>query len=479
MTAPRTPAPVRKVLGRLSLPERTYVADALRTETVGGVLLLLAAITALIWANVPALHDSYESVGHFHLGPEALGLNLSVEHWAADGLLAIFFFVAGIELKRELVAGDLKDPKAAALPVVAALCGMAVPALVYTLTNVTGHGSSAGWAVPTATDIAFALAVLAVIGTSLPSALRAFLLTLAVVDDLFAILIIAIFFTSQINFAALGGAVAGLAVFWLLVRKGVRGWYVYVPLALVIWGLMYNSGVHATIAGVAMGLMLRCTRREGEEQSPGEHIEHLVRPLSAGLAVPLFALFSAGVAVSGGALGDVFAQPETLGVVLGLVVGKTVGIFGGTWLTARFTRASLSDDLEWADVFAVATLAGIGFTVSLLIGELAFVGDATLTDEVKAAVLIGSLIAAILATVLLKIRNAKYRGMVEDEERDEDADGIPDIYEQDEPEYHLRMAAIHERKAAEHRRLAEEKLAARHALAEVTGRAGEEDHRRA
>ncbi|WP_327594005.1 Na+/H+ antiporter NhaA [Streptomyces chartreusis] len=479
MTAPRTPAPVRKVLGRLSLPERTFVADALRTETVGGVLLLLAAITALIWANVPALHDSYESVGHFHLGPEALGLNLSVEHWAADGLLAIFFFVAGIELKRELVAGDLKDPKAAALPVVAALCGMAVPALVYTLTNVTGHGSSAGWAVPTATDIAFALAVLAVIGTSLPSALRAFLLTLAVVDDLFAIVIIAIFFTSQINFAALGGAVVGLAVFWLLLRKGVRGWYVYVPLALVIWGLMYNSGVHATIAGVAMGLMLRCTRREGEEQSPGEHIEHLVRPLSAGLAVPLFALFSAGVAVSGGALGDVFAQPETLGVVLGLVVGKTVGIFGGTWLTARFTRASLSDDLEWADVFAVATLAGIGFTVSLLIGELAFAGDATLTDEVKAAVLIGSLIAAILATVLLKIRNAKYRGMVEDEERDEDADGIPDIYEQDEPEYHLRMAAIHERKAAEHRRLAEEKLAARHALAEVTGRAGEEDHRRA
>lgn len=479
MTAPRTPAPVRKVFGRLSLPERTFVANALRTETVGGVLLLLAAITALIWANVPALHDSYESVGHFHLGPEALGLNLSVEHWAADGLLAIFFFVAGIELKRELVAGDLKDPKAAALPVVAALCGMAVPALVYTLTNVTGHGSSAGWAVPTATDIAFALAVLAVIGTSLPSALRAFLLTLAVVDDLFAILIIAIFFTSQIDFAALGGAVVGLAVFWLLLRKGVRGWYVYVPLALVIWGLMYNSGVHATIAGVAMGLMLRCTRREGEEHSPGEHIEHLVRPLSAGLAVPLFALFSAGVTVSGGALGDVFAQPETLGVVLGLVVGKTVGIFGGTWLTARFTRASLSDDLEWADVFAVATLAGIGFTVSLLIGELAFAGDATLTDEVKAAVLIGSLIAAILATVLLKIRNAKYRRMVEAEERDEDADGIPDIYEQDEPEYHLRMAAIHERKAAEHRRLAEEKRAARHALAEVAGRAGEEDHRRA
>ncbi|OLZ64679.1 Na+/H+ antiporter NhaA [Streptomyces sp. IMTB 2501] len=475
MTAPRTP---RKAFGRLSLPERAIVADALRTETVGGILLLLAAVAALIWANIPALRHSYESVGDFHLGHGTLGLNLSVAHWAADGLLAVFFFVAGIELKRELVAGDLRDPRAAVLPVVAALCGMAVPALVYTLTNLTGHGSTQGWAVPTATDIAFALAVLAVIGTSLPSSLRAFLLTLAVVDDLFAILIIAIFFTDRLNFAALGGAVAGLVVFWLLLRKGVRGWYVYVPLAVLIWALMYNSGVHATIAGVAMGLMLRCTTREGEQHSPGEHIEHLVRPLSAGLAVPLFALFSAGVKISGGALGDVFTKPETLGVVLGLVVGKALGIFGGTWLTVRFTRASLSEDLAWADVFAVASLAGIGFTVSLLIGELAFAGDAVLTDEVKAAVLAGSLIAAVCATVLLKIRNAKYRRLCAEEDRDDDLDGIPDIYEQDDPAYHLRMAEIHERKAAEPRRIAAERAAAaRHGLAEVPGGAGEEGDR--
>ncbi|WP_338781991.1 Na+/H+ antiporter NhaA [Streptomyces sp. DG1A-41] len=476
MTAPRPSTP-RKVLDRLSLPERTYVADALRTETVGGVLLLVAAVTALLWANIPALRDSYESVSHFHLGPASLGLDLSVAHWAADGLLAVFFFVAGIELKRELVAGDLRDPKAAALPVVAALCGMAVPALVYVLTNATGGGSLAGWAVPTATDIAFALAVLAVIGTSLPSALRAFLLTLAVVDDLFAILIIAAFFTDDLNFAALGGAVAGLALFWLLLRKGVRGWYVYVPLALVVWALMYNSGIHATIAGVAMGLMLRCHRHEGEAHSPGEHIEHLVRPLSAGLAVPLFALFSAGVSISGGALVDVFTTPEPLGVVLGLVVGKTLGIFGGTWLTARFTRASLSDDLAWADVFAVASLAGIGFTVSLLIGELAFEGDQTMTGEVKAAVLLGSLVAATLATVLLKLRNTKYRRLWEAEERDEDLDGIPDIYEEDDPAYHLRLADLYERKAAEHRRIAQEKAVARHGLAEVPGGAGEDHHR--
>ncbi|GAA2259029.1 Na+/H+ antiporter NhaA [Streptomyces amakusaensis] len=447
------PSP-RKFLGRLPLPERTFVTDALRTETVGGVLLLIAAIAALIWANTP-LSGSYDALRDFHIGPAALGLDLSIQHWAADGLLAIFFFVAGIELKRELVAGELSDPKAAALPVIAAICGMAVPALVYILVNTVGGGSTDGWAVPTATDIAFALAVLAVLGASLPSALRAFLLTLAVVDDLFAILIIAVFFTSELNFAALGGAVIGLAVFWVLLRKGVRGWYIYIPLALVIWGLMYNSGVHATIAGVAMGLMLRCTRREGEEHSPGEHIEHLVRPLSAGLAVPLFALFSAGVAVSGSALGDVFTQPETLGVVLGLVVGKAVGIFGGTWLAARFTRAELNEELAWPDVFAVATLAGIGFTVSLLIGELAFAGDSALTDEIKASVLVGSLIAAVLAGILLKLRVRTYRALVDAEERDEDQDGIPDVYEQDNPEYHVRMAEIYEKKAAEHRRLAE------------------------
>jgi NhaA family Na+:H+ antiporter len=478
VAAPPTPHTARKALARLSLPERTFVADALRTETVGGVLLLLATVAALVWANVPALQHGYESVSHFHFGPAALGLHLSIAHWAADGLLAVFFFVAGIELKRELVAGDLRDPKAAALPVVAALCGMAVPAVVYTLTNLMDGGSTRGWAVPTATDIAFALAVLAVIGTALPSALRAFLLTLAVVDDLFAILIIAVFFTDRLNFAALGGAAAALAVFWLLLRKGVRGWYVYVPLALVIWALMYNSGVHATIAGVAMGLMLRCTTREGEEHSPGEHIEHLVRPLSAGLAVPLFALFSAGVSVSAGALGDVFTKPETLGVVLGLVVGKALGIFGGAWLTARFTRASLGEDLAWADVFAVASLAGIGFTVSLLIGELAFGRDTVLTDEVKAAVLTGSLIAAACATVLLKMRNAKYRRLCEEEDRDEDLDGVPDVYEQDDPAYHLRMAEIHERKAAEHRRLAAERTAAAgDGLQEVPGGAGDEGDR--
>ncbi|MGP3979109.1 Na+/H+ antiporter NhaA [Streptomyces sp. 8N114] len=448
-------------LGRLPLGERRFLTDALRTETVGGTLLLAAAIVALLLANTGA-GGVYEDVKNFHFGPEALHLHLSVADWAKDGLLTLFFFVAGIELKRELVAGELRDPRAAALPIVSAMCGMAVPALVYVTFAASGGGDLRGWAIPMATDIAFALGVLAVLGTGLPSALRAFLLTLAVVDDLGAIVIIAVFYSAGISFGALAGAVAGLVLFWFLHRRGVRGWYVYVPLALVVWGLMHASGVHATVAGVAMGLLLRCTPRPGDEPgtSPAAHIEHLVRPLSAGVAVPVFALFAAGVAVSGGALTDVFTQPETLGVVLGLLAGKTLGVFGGAWAAVRFTKAELNRDLGWADVLAVAALSGIGFTVSLLVSELAFTEDAVLAAEAKAAVLIGSLLAAVFAGIVLKLRARKYRSLVEAEDRDEDGDGIPDVYEEDNPQFHLRMAALYEAKAAEHRRLAE--VATRH-----------------
>ncbi|MFI1733813.1 Na+/H+ antiporter NhaA [Streptomyces acidicola] len=418
-------------LGLLPWPERVQVARALRTETVGGLVLLAAAVVALVWANTP-WSGTYEHLRDAHFGIPALGLDLSVGHWTADGLLAVFFLVAGIELKRELVVGELRTPATAALPVVAALCGMAVPATVYLATIGLGGGSGQGWAVPMATDIAFALAVLAVLSTHLPSALRAFLLTLAVVDDLGAILVIAIFFTSDLNPAALVGAAAGLAVFYVLQRLRVRGWWWYVPLGVVIWALMYNGGVHATVAGVAMGLILRTTRDEGEDASPGERTEHLLRPVSAGVAVPLFALFAAGVSVSADALGEVFTRPEPLGVVLGLVVGKTVGIFVGTYLAARFTRARLNPDLAWADVLALAVLAGIGFTVSLLIGELAF-PDPAAAEHVKAAVLLGSLVAAVVAALLVKRRNGIYRRLWEAETRDEDADGVPDIYQQAAP----------------------------------------------
>ncbi|MFG2639653.1 Na+/H+ antiporter NhaA [Streptomyces sp. NPDC048370] len=419
--------PRRTVLGLLPWPERQAVTEALRTETVGGLVLLTAAVVALVWANSP-WSAAYTDIRDFHFGIPALGLDLSVGHWTADGLLALFFLVAGIELKRELVVGELRTPATAALPVVAALCGMAVPAALYAITATAGGGSLDGWAVPMATDIAFALAVLAVISTHLPAALRAFLLTLAVVDDLGAILIIAIFFTSDLNFWALAGAFAGLVLFYALQRSRVRGWWWYVPLGITTWALMYNSGVHATVAGVAMGLILRATRDKGERASPGARVAHLVHPVSAGVAVPLFALFAAGVAVSGRALGHVFTDPEPLGVVIGLVAGKILGIFLGTYLAARFTKAVLNPDLAWGDVFGLATLAGIGFTVALLIGELAFPNAAD-AEHIKAAVLVGSFTAAVLAAVLLRRRNRVYRRLWEEEERDEDADGIPDIYQ--------------------------------------------------
>ncbi|QES47012.1 Na+/H+ antiporter NhaA [Streptomyces venezuelae] len=427
MTA--TPPPQHSFLGVLPWPERRAIADALRTETIGGLVLLAAAVVALIWANSP-LGDVYQQIRDFHFGIPALGLDLSVGHWTADGLLAVFFLVAGIELKRELVVGELRTPATAALPVIAAVCGMAVPAALYALTAGLGGGSLDGWAVPMATDIAFALAVLAVISTHLPAALRAFLLTLAVVDDLGAILIIAIFFTSDLNFLALGGAFAGLVLFYALQRLRVRGWWWYVPLGITIWALMYNSGVHATVAGVAMGLILRTTLDKGETASPGARVSHLVHPFSAGVAVPLFALFAAGVTLSSAALAEVFTRPEPLGVVIGLVVGKILGVFGGTYLAARFTRARLNPDLDWADVFGLSVLAGIGFTVALLIGELAFPGQA-LTEQIKAAVLIASVTAAGLAALLLLRRNKVYKRLYEEENVDADADGIPDIYQRE------------------------------------------------
>ncbi|MEU9378480.1 Na+/H+ antiporter NhaA [Streptomyces sp. NPDC048255] len=423
MTAPRQ----RTLFGLLPWPERQAVAEALRTETIGGMVLLAAAMVALVWSNTP-WSEAYEQIRDFHFGIPALGLDLSVGHWTADGLLAVFFLVAGIELKRELVVGELRTPATAALPVIAALCGMAVPAALYAATAAAGGGSLDGWAVPMATDIAFALAVLAVISTHLPAALRAFLLTLAVVDDLGAILIIAVFFTSDLNLWALGGAFAGLVVFYLLQRFRVRGWWWYVPLGITIWALMYNSGIHATVAGVAMGLILRTTRDKGEAASPGARVSHLVHPFSAGVAVPLFALFAAGVSLSGDALAEVFTGPEPLGVVIGLVAGKILGIFLGTYLAARFTRAQLNPDLAWADVLGLSVLAGIGFTVALLIGELAFPG-AEVGEHVKAAVLIASLTAAVLAAVLLRRRNKIYRRLYEEETLDADADGIPDIYQ--------------------------------------------------
>ena len=328
--------------------------------------------------------------------PASLHLDLTLGEWAADGLLAVFFFVAGLELKREFVAGDLREPRRAVLPVLAAVGGMIMPAVLFTVINLgTGDGALRGWAIPTATDIAFALAVLAVISTHLPAALRTFLLTLAVVDDLLAITIIALFYTTDLQVGPLLLALVPLAVFTVLVQRRVRSWWLLLPLAFAIWALVHASGVHATVAGVLLGFavpVLRSQAAGGPDAGPGlaEHFEHRFRPISAGFAVPVFAFFAAGVTIGGlSGLTTALTDPVAVGIVAGLVVGKTIGVLGSTYLVARFTRAQLDEHLRWIDVTGLV-LAGIGFTVSLLIGELAYGTGSTRDDHVKIGILIGS-----------------------------------------------------------------------------------------
>ncbi|WP_461000047.1 Na+/H+ antiporter NhaA [Streptomonospora sediminis] len=393
------------------------LADALRKDAVGGFLLIGAAAVALIWANSP-WSGLYETIRSFHFGPsQPLHLDLSIEHWAADGVLALFFFIIGAELKQEFVHGELRNPRRAMLPIVAAAGGMAVPALVFAGFNFANPEALSGWGIPMATDIAFALAVLAIIGRNLPPALRTFLLTLAIVDDLGAILVIAVFYTDDLSFLPLIGALLLLVVFAYLQqgrglaaaldRSPVPNWLVYVPLALVIWALMHESGVHATIAGVAMGMLMRSTIAAGEFESPLHRTEHMLRPWSTALALPIFALMSAGVAF--GDFGRMVTDTVALGVFFGLITGKIVGILGGAWVTTRLTRAELNPTLSWWDITGMSMLAGIGFTVSLLITELAYPGSATMLDNAKGGVLLASLAATMLSCSVLLWRNTHYR----------------------------------------------------------------------
>ena len=430
MAAP-PPRPVPRLFPRGSWPEVSRIAEILRAETVGGALLAGAAAVALVWANSP-WRAAYSALSDLRVGPAALHLDLTLTEWAADGLLAIFFFVAGLELKREFVAGDLRTLDRAVLPVAAAVGGMVLPALVFVAVNAgAAPGNLAGWAIPTATDIAFALAVLAVVGTALPTALRTFLLTLAVVDDLLAITIIALFYTADLHVLSLALAVLPLALFAVLVQRRVRAWWLLLPLAVLAWALVHASGVHATVAGVLLGFTVPVLRRS---PSPGpgmaEQLEHRLRPLSAGVAVPVFAFFAAGVSVAdAGGLGRILTNPITVGVVAGLVVGKTVGVLAATWLVQRFTRAQLAPELGWWDVLGLSLLAGIGFTVSLLIGELAYGAGSAPDNQVKIGVLVGSGIAALLAAVILRIRNRHYRTIRDQESVDDDHDGVPDVYQ--------------------------------------------------
>jgi NhaA family Na+:H+ antiporter len=424
---------------RPPLTERLWLVRVLRLETVGGLLMLTAAVVALVWANSPWA-ASYHALIAVEVGPEALHLHLSLGAWAADFLLAFFFFLAGVELKHEVQLGTLSQPSLAAVPVVAAIGGMAVPALIFVAFTWGMPEESTGWGIPMATDIAFALAVLAIMGRGLPLALRAFLLTLAVVDDLGAITVIAIFYSDKFQALFFLGAVACVALWWALQRRRVQGGparlLLYLPLFLVTWYLMHESGVHATVAGVALGLATRVSKDEGERASPGELAEYRLRPFVAGVAVPLFAFASAGVTVRtvpGGEPVPPFLEtltsPVTLGVLVGLLVGKPIGVLGGAWLTARFTRARLNPALRWGDLAAVGLLAGIGFTVSLLIAELAYEGAPTLLADAKVGILTATLGAALLSAVVLRRRRHALVAYIAAEEADQNADGVPDVYQ--------------------------------------------------
>jgi NhaA family Na+:H+ antiporter len=326
---------------------------------------------------------------------------------------------------------------------------MAVPALIYAGVNAAALGelpfgsgslgtlfapgassgaSLDGWGVPMATDIAFALAVLAVVGRSLPVALRAFLLTLAVVDDLGAITVIAIFYTEQIALGWLAGAIACCAAYWLLQRRRVTTPLVYVPLVLAAWICMHDSGVHATVTGVILGLLTRIRTDPGEATSPADRLSHRLHPISAGICVPIFAFTAAGVDLRAIGLGAALATPIAIGIMAGLVVGKPIGVVGTAWLVARFTKASLSESIKWRDVGAIGVLAGIGFTVALLIAELGFDGAPEQLDSGKIAILVASVVCAGLASCLLLARNRAYAAIARVEEADEDGDGIPDVY---------------------------------------------------
>lgn len=411
------------------------VAAFLRIETSGAILLLLATLAALLWVNCGG-RGSYDSLWTTEAALRVGSLYVSADLREAvnDGLMALFFLVVGLEIKYSAVAGELRDRRFAAVPVIAAFGGMAVPALLYLALNGGGGEAGRGWGVPMATDIAFALGVLALLGRRVPQTARVFLLTLAIVDDLGAITVIAVFYTERLSLPWLAVAVAVVLVTAAL--RGLRVWavYAYVALGIALWLALYESGVHATLAGVAMGLL--CPARPLLDQDPArrrvrdmvpeeidsgdlrryrfllgetvpvtERLQAALHPWSSYLVLPVFALANAGVPLTDGALGEALTSPVTAGVVLGLVVGKTVGILLFSWLAVRLRLGELPTRLGWPLVTGLAVLGGIGFTVALFITALAFGEDSTLAGDAKVGILAGSLIAAVLGAALLALES--------------------------------------------------------------------------
>jgi Na+:H+ antiporter, NhaA family len=378
-------------------------SDFVSLEAASGIVLLLGAAAALIWANADTTGYASWWGRTLTLGSGDLAITETLVHWVNDALMTIFFFVVGLEIKRELVTGELRDTRRAALPAVAAIGGMVVPALVYVVLNLGGTGLD-GWAIPMATDIAFAVGVLAILGARVPSSLKLFLLTLAIVDDIGAILVIALFYSSGVEPLWLLGGVAVVGLVSVMSRLGVDRPLAYVIPGALLWLCLYEAGIEPTLAGVVLGLLTPALPRRGRPVL--ERLESGLHPVSSFVIVPVFALANAGVVLTGDAIDHALASRVTVGIVAGLVVGKFVGISGATLLALRFHIGRLPDDLGLAHMFGVATLGGIGFTVSLFITDLAFRGQ--VIDDAKIGVLAASALAAVIGMVVLRIvlRNA-------------------------------------------------------------------------
>ncbi|HRK25154.1 MAG TPA: Na+/H+ antiporter NhaA [Beijerinckiaceae bacterium] len=365
----------------------------LASEAAGGLVLMGAAALALIIANSPLSH-AYFSTLKAYLG------GLSVLHWINDGLMAVFFLLVGLEIKREIISGELSTWGKRALPGLAALGGVVVPALIFLAFNPPGSATSRGWAIPTATDIAFALGVLALLGPRVPASLKIFLAALAIIDDLVAVLVIALFYTDSLSLPMLAGAGAVIAVLAVLNRRGVTALWPYLALGAVLWGLVLKSGVHATIAGVALAMMVPL--RTGDDHPPLIRLEHWLHRPVAFLVVPVFGFANAGVSFSGIGPGDVMG-PLPLGIALGLLLGKQIGVMLAAVLTVRTGLAPLPEGADMRSLYGVALLTGIGFTMSLFIGLLAFPASETLQNAVKMGVLIGSLASGLAGYLVLRL----------------------------------------------------------------------------
>ena len=381
---------------------KSILREFLDGEAAGGIILMVAAALALIVANSP-LAETYFAVLHAYLGP------LSVSHWINDGLMAVFFLLVGLEIKREMLDGQLSTWPRRVLPGIAAAGGMVVPALVYVVINRDNQAALSGWAIPTATDIAFALGVLSLLGSRVPTSLKVFLTALAIIDDLGAVIIIALFYTSGLSFAYLAAAFVVIALLVVLNRMRAMKLWPYLLLGALLWVLVLKSGVHATLAGVALALTIPLERSPGIshdlEHSPLHRLEHGLHKLVPFLVIPIFGFANAGVPL-GGLSFAALVEPLTLGVAAGLVLGKLIGVFGSSALAIRFGLADLPVNAGWLHMLGISLLCGIGFTMSLFIGLLAFASDPALQDAVKVGILAGSLVAALLGAAVLLLAPA-------------------------------------------------------------------------